>query len=270
MPQPKPAKARPTLILLLGFLILLPALAFLALFSTTPGDHTRLRYSLPPSPLGLRIESRLNGDSTAGQDTYLLAINAQTVDNLLSNLVANPLQSQPASRAEEYPYLITDGTNTQEILVQFATPSFIRLLVEDWSFFLSFLLLLSVSSVVYFRRPELPAARTYFILSCLIVSSGLVFFIGIRASDLLTGLIFWLWIWSVLPIYGLLVGAVVHFALVFPEPRPVLRRHPSAILLAYICVWIPYLALAAALLPSYVTPSQRIQVLLEGTGVMTL
>jgi hypothetical protein len=267
--QNRSAKTTSVLIILLASLILLPALLFMLLYSATPGDDTQLAFTLPPPAAGLILERIPSGNTEQFGDTYILAIEGRPIDDLLLQLLKNPLNEISPSTGS-LNYIVAYAGNLQVIRVNLSLSPLWAVIRDNWSFFLSFLFLLTVSFLVFLRRPQVPAARVYFLLSSTVVASGSVFYIGVRTSDLLNGPIFWLWMLCIIPLYGLLVGGVLHFALVFPQPRASLQKRPVLLPLAYLIVWLPYLALLLLLWPVYPSPSQHLNLLVGGTGLMTL
>jgi hypothetical protein len=268
--QNQPASINNTLIILLASLILLPTLLFMLLYATTPGDGTRLAFNLPPPPSGIRLERYIPKGSGVLPEIYLLAIEDQHVDELLIRLLEDPLSNGISPSTGSLNYTVSGAERSQDIHASLKPSTLWAVIKKDWSYFLSFLFLLTVSFLLFIRRPYLPAARVYFLLSSIIVASGSIYFIGVRANDLLNGPVFWLWIWCVLPLYGLLVGCTLHFALVFPRPRDILRKHPVFLPLVYLIPWLPYLVMLLLLWPVYPSPSQRMNLIMESTGLMTL
>lgn len=258
------------LTVLLAILILLPALLFTLLYTITPGDETRLAFDLPPPPSGIRLERVSPEDSGAFLETYLLAIENRPVDDILIRLLQNPLAIRISPSTGTLEYTVSQAGSSRDLSVTLEISSLWLVIKDDWSYFLSFIFLLTVSFLVFLRRPQLAAARVYFLLSSIVVASGSVFYIGVRASDLLNGLIFWLWVWCVVPLYALLVGSALHFSLVFPQPRVFLRKRPAFLPLVYLIPWLPYLVLVMLLWAIYPLPSQHLHLIMEGTGLMTL
>ena len=269
-PQNQQGKTGPVLTFLAASLVLLTALLYMVMYAVTPGDETRLAFDLPPSAAGIPLERPLSAGSAGPTVTYLLAIDQQSVDQLLAHLMEDPFANSISPSTSSLDYTVSQAGSTQTLSIPLKFSSLWVVIAGNWSFFLSFVFYLDVGFLVFLRRPRLPAARAYFLVSCIVVASGIVFYMGIRASDLLHGPVFWLWAWCVIPLYGLLVGGVLHFSLVFPRPRAALLKHPVLLPLAYLVPGVPYLAMVGLLWSVYPSPSQRLQLLLEGTGLMTL
>ncbi|MGH2603998.1 MAG: GAF domain-containing protein, partial [Dehalococcoidia bacterium] len=74
------------------------------------------------------------------------------------------------------------------------------------------------------RRAE-PAAGPLLLVGSAALGST-VHFMGAQISDIVNGPGFWLHQWLAYAGFTLMTGALLHFALVFPRPQPLLRRHP--------------------------------------------
>jgi signal transduction histidine kinase len=110
-------------------------------------------------------------------------------------------------------------------------------------------LVLAVASFVYLRRPADPAARALFRLAAFVPLGLMAFPYSTQVIDVVTGR--W-WPLVVSDTASLLMwGAALHFALVFPQPRGPVVRHPRlAMAAAYGLPVLLYLAHLATTLPS--------------------
>ena len=73
--------------------------------------------------------------------------------------------------------------------------------------------------------------------------------LGLQVSDLVSGIGFWLYIVTTAGVYTLFWVGLLHFVLVFPEPHPVVAKHPWTIPLIYIAPFAFSFAYLARLWP---------------------
>jgi hypothetical protein len=123
--------------------------------------------------------------------------------------------------------------------------------------------------VVFILRPRLAAAQLFFVVSSVLFSSGLVFFLGLRVDDLLNRWLVILYLWGAVALYGFMLAALVHMSLVFPKTHPILIRHPRWLLLIYLGVWLPYIAYVAARWLAIGSPAARLALIVQGTTIMS-
>jgi two-component system, NarL family, sensor kinase len=116
--------------------------------------------------------------------------------------------------------------------------------------------LLVVASFVFLRRPRDPAARALFRMAALVPLGLLAFPYSTQVIDVVTGR---LWPLVVSDTASLLMwGAILHFALVFPQPRGPVARHPRvAAALAYLLPVAGYAAHLVRTLPNAAGPLAR-------------
>jgi two-component system NarL family sensor kinase len=95
------------------------------------------------------------------------------------------------------------------------------------------LMILSVAIVVYARRPGDPAARQMLLVAPLFTVGTAAWPLGLRAIDLAGGRSVWPYLIGDVA-NCLMWAALLHFALVFPEPVPALVRHPRRVAFVYV------------------------------------
>ena len=123
---------------------------------------------------------------------------------------------------------------------------------------------------MFILRPRLPAAQLFFVVSSVLLSSGLIFFLSLRINDLLYGWLVVLYLWGAVVLYGFLLAALVHMALVFPKTHPLLIRHPRWLWLIYLGVWLPFIAYIAARWLAIGSPAAHLVLIVQGTALMSV
>ena len=97
----------------------------------------------------------------------------------------------------------------------------------------------AMGAFVFLRRPRDPAARTLFAMAVLLPYGGTAWPIGTQVIDLLNGPRLWPFVVGDTA-NGLLWGAVLHFALVFPRPVPWLRADRRRTVIIYATPFLLY------------------------------
>ena len=97
----------------------------------------------------------------------------------------------------------------------------------------------AIGAFVFLRRPRDSAARALFAMAVLLPCGATAWPFGTQIIDLLHGPRLWPFVVGDTA-NALLWGAVLHFALVFPRPVPILRGRRRAILLAYAVPFVLY------------------------------
>lgn len=105
--------------------------------------------------------------------------------------------------------------------------------VGQWGLLLMLGALVLVGAFVFVRRPDEPAAQALLLLAAGAVGS-LPFAFGLGPADLFNAGLFWSYQLLVLISYSLLFCALLHLALVFPQPDSWLSRRRRVVPLIYI------------------------------------
>ncbi len=223
----------------LSALMLLTAGIFVAAQVLVPGDQAVILVDERGSSTELSVLVRAPAAGGLRSGDIVLAINGRRVDDWIRGGLSTPFDAAARS-SEQLTYQVRREGETLTL-----TPALTRLpmgpaLRETWSYFVFFTYLLAVGTFLLIRRPNLPAARALMLLASAIASSSVVFFLGLRPSDLRMGWLFLLYVWSTVPLFGLLAAGLLHFTLVFPAPQPLFARRPWLAPLLYLGVWVPY------------------------------
>jgi len=224
----------------LSALLLLTAGTFVAAQVLVRGDQAVILVDERGSSTALSVLVRAPVAGGLRSGDIVLAINGRRVDDWIRGGLSAPFDAAAARSSERLTYQVwRDGQilNLSPSLTPLPVGPALR---ETWSYFVNFVYLLAVGALLLVRRPNLPAARALMLLSSAIASSSVVFFLGLRPSDLRMGWLFLLYVWSTVPLFGLLAAGLLHFALVFPAPQPIFTRWPRLAPLLYLGVWVPY------------------------------
>lgn len=120
---------------------------------------------------------------------------------------------------------------------------------SSWDIYVLLAVLFAVGAVVFLRRPRDRAAQLLLAVAAFNTAGTAAFPLGLRVIDLAGGRGVWVFVVSEIS-NALMWAAFLHFALVFPEPLPWLRRHPKAVVLVYVLPFALYGLVLAIVLPS--------------------
>ncbi len=194
----------------------------------------QIRLSLPsdgtitavysPRPDGVRITALIDdGDLRSGD--VVVAVNGTSLG----------VRSLPTARVgDELVYRVERGDDVIDAVVpvrrSYPLPA---ALARNWPSLILVVSTLLVALYVFSQRPDDRSARALLILASLLTCGATSWVFGLQVLDIAGGPGFWanllaglayIWVWP----------AMLHFALVFPEPRPVVRRHPGVLALVYL------------------------------------
>jgi hypothetical protein len=120
--------------------------------------------------------------------------------------------------------------------------------VQEWGTILFALVSLLVAAFVFIRCPHDPAARVLFLWASGLLGATTWSF-GLQVGDLVNGIGFWLFKATTFGAYMLFWIAGLHFALIFPQPRSLVVKHPSIIPAIYVTPYLLYALYLAAIYP---------------------
>ncbi|WP_327010490.1 histidine kinase [Dactylosporangium sp. NBC_01737] len=201
-----------------------------------PADGTVAYPSAPPwGPDGVVIQEVHAEGSPLRPGDRVVAVNGV------------PLAAGPVGDVGDRPvYRVVRGGETLELTVPLVAYP-IRDVLGDHAAVLPFVVVeLVVAGFVVRRRPRDPAARALFGIAVLQAAGGAAYPFASQVVDVATGRL-----WPTVvsdTANALLWGAMLHFATVFPNRWPILRRRPRLTALAYVIPFLLYgLSLAMGL-----------------------
>lgn len=247
------------------------SLVYLGWQILAPGDGSLIQFDqAPTASAGLLVAPLTPTNSKLRTGDVLLAIEDRPMGEILRRLrVFSGLPSRFEKR-DVLRYRVWRDSQISEVTVQLERTPIGALLSRNWSSYTFLFYLELIGILVFLRRPQLSIARSFFLLSTAVFTTGLIFFLGLRTSDLLTPVIFWLWIWGSVIVYGLTMSGLLHFALVFPERKwgfPTKVWHWALI---YGGVWALYLSTGVFGLMRIDQATARFTYLMRNTFWMTL
>jgi hypothetical protein len=249
----------PLITLLAAIFLLATAGAYILAHVLLPSDGTALDFQTEPPPSGLALNPWRPGQSPFQPGDVLLAIDGHPLDDWITGRAASPGASPSTYRIER-------AGQSIDLVVPLGPYDALAALGSNWAFAAALVYLFAVGAVVFARRPVLPSARALFLVSAAVLASSTVYYLGLQARDLRYGWLLALWAWGSIALFGVALGGLLHFTLVFPRVRPALARRPAWLVLVYAGVWLPYLVLVALGWPSAASAASRLSLLLRSTS----
>ena len=113
--------------------------------------------------------------------------------------------------------------------VVWAPPPIGATLAAGWSVILFSIAIAAVAALVFWRRPDVPAATALVIVASGAAGSSVPWYLGATTSDVALGGPFLLQALLTAGLYMVMWPAAVHLGLTFPSPAPVLARRPRLV-----------------------------------------
>lgn len=257
----------PSLVAVLAVLMLLPGLVFIGLRLTLPGDASSPMVDFLWIQSGELAVQPVSPDSQGLQiGDIVTAIQDRAIDQYILGLFS-PQGS--IEHADKIQYTVLRGDLTLQVVSPMTVFSLSQVFKENWSIYIYLIFLEFVSLLVFILRPRVAAAQLFFVVSNILISSGLIFFLGLKVDDLLYRWLVILYLWGAVALYGFMLAALVHLALIFPKTNPILIQHPRLLLLIYLGVWLPFLSYIAARWLAIASPAARLALIVQGTTLMS-
>lgn len=204
--------------------------AFLALRLTQPSDGMRLQpgtQAIEPQAVVLSSLGPATGALQGGD--RVTAIDGRPVNDWAGALLCwAPLCDGPERPRWQFgdsvTYTILREGRTIEAVVALGRYPLAANLRQDWGALLYALALFLTGALVFYRRPEQTATRLLFLAGSSMLGAT-TWSLGLQALDFVQPLPFWLHRVTTHGVYLVLWSATLHFALVFPNPHRLLRRH---------------------------------------------
>jgi hypothetical protein len=128
------------------------------------------------------------------------------------------------------------------LLIALKHISWLAVFQARWGFFIFVFVSQLLATWLLIRRPQIPAARVFFIWTML-GSQMYLWSLPLQVGDVVTGYGFWLGRFLVAGMAVLFYPALVHFALLYPQPLPLVRRHSWLLPSLYLASIVIYFAI---------------------------
>lgn len=222
------------LVFLISAAVLLPTLAFDVLRIVNPSDGARM---LPGDadawqPEGIVLTPILEPPGGLAPGDLLIAVNGESLVSRVETLLRFGAPTPRWEFGQTLTYTVVRSGETQDIQVTLGPYPLWAAVGENWATFFVILVILIVGLFLYWIRPgEAMTAATLFTAAALASTSA--WSLGLQVSDLYGGWGFWLHKFCTVVAYLWIWAGLVHIALVFPKPRPIVVRYPWLLAVLY-------------------------------------
>ncbi|MGH2530878.1 MAG: histidine kinase [Thermomicrobiales bacterium] len=218
---------RPTLIVLLVALaVLVPAAVLLALHLTSPFDGAIFDEGRPVwTSEGVIITALQQRPGGLRDDDLVVAVNGQPFEAWARDLFHPGRWHTELRKGVPATYVVERDGRRQDLTIEPGRYPLASVLARNWGIVLTVVGLQLVGAFVFIKRRAEPAAGALLFIGSAAVAST-VHFMGSQVSDVVNGPGFWLHEWLAYAGFTLMIGALLHFTLVFPRPQPLVQRYP--------------------------------------------
>ncbi len=260
--------AHPLIVLGAVAAIVLPAFVFLGARLRLPGDGALLQFEpFRQTEGGLLVTVNNPRPGGLRDGDRVLAIADRSVDQWLV-MAFRGTRNAPAGEGPVV-YTVLRNNQVEELSVALSRQQLPAIIGHNWTSYLFLTYLWAIGLVVFALRPTQTNAQGLLLFSSLLRGSGLIFFLLIQPSDLLHGWLLPLWTWGALILYIVFAGGAIHFVLIFPSKRAVLRRRPSLPLAGYLGSLLLWVLSVALRWPEATTPSARLFLVVSATNLLS-
>jgi len=239
----QPARTRFAVVTVAITAVLL-GVAFLLLQLTSPSDGARLAPGQPAlRPDGVIVTPIQEQPGGLRQGDEVVAVAGRSMESWARALFQPGTPRPHWQFGQTVTYTVVRNGQHLDVPVTLGQYPLGAILIHEWSTVLFALVFLFVAAFVFLLRPDDRAARVQLLIAASITGAT-TWSLGLQVGDLVNGVGFWLYIATTFGVYTLFWVGLLHFALVFPQPHPVIVKRPWVIPLIYI---VPY-ALSCAYL----------------------
>ncbi|KAA2258803.1 hypothetical protein F0L68_23565 [Solihabitans fulvus] len=234
------------------------ALAGLCVWSraSSPSDDTVVNVGDVAVGDGRVVLQRDTTDGAMRAGDEVLAIDGRNVTDWLAHRVGG----EALRDGQVLTYDLRRGDRALTVRHQLAPYPVADSLVRNWPTILVILMLLGAAVFIFAVRPRDPAARAALVASSLAaLTTTAAGYFDLEAVDLVAGGQFWRWCGGQV-VYAVLWGAMLHFALAFPEVTS-RRRYRRWLLIGYAGPLLIYLGSSAVAWLAVQDPVRRFSVL---------
>jgi hypothetical protein len=234
---------------------------------TVLGDGTQVIF--PMSGLvgeGLLVRPLVPMPDGLQSNDIVTAIDGHLVNDLIRDAFTGRWTFGSLLQKSNLEYTLLRGGKLLSVRAALASFPIVSALQESWGISLSVVWMFGIGAFVFIRSPYSLPARLFF-LACSLLAAGTVpWAMGHQTSDLLRG-----WVIpfetaanNVLYYFG--IAALLHFALIFPRPHPLLVKYPRLVIWVYLGIWI--ISAVSILLRPLVaaTPAALLQLRVQSTN----
>ncbi|MDQ4134111.1 MAG: histidine kinase [Actinomycetota bacterium] len=254
--DPDERRGRVAVATVAGLLLALTAV-FVQIRLSLPADGT-ITSATSPRPDGVEITALIEGGSLRSGDV-VTAVNGRSLAS----------RSLPTARVgDQLVYRVAhDGQIVDAPVTVRRSYPLPAALGRHWPSLILAGSVVLVALYVFARRPDDRAARALLVVAALLTCGSTAWVFGLQVLDIGGGPGFWANLGAGVA-YILVWPAMLHFALVFPEPRALVRRHPGVLALVYLSPLALYAVRMPFDLASATTDLQRVGALIpRGTLV---
>ncbi|HLE04085.1 MAG TPA: hypothetical protein VI729_05680, partial [Anaerolineales bacterium] len=245
--------AHPLLVLGAVVVIVLPAFVFLGARLLLPGDGAQLQFEpFRKVERGLLVNVNSPHPDGLRDGDRVIALAGRSVDQWIA-MAFRGTKNAPAGHGPVV-YTVLRNNEVDELSVALSRQPLPAIIGRNWTSYLFLTYLWAIGLVVFVLRPRQTSAQGVLLFSSLLMGSGLIFFLLIQPSDLMHGWLLPLWTWGALILYIVFAGGAIHFVLIFPSKRAVLRHRPSLPLAGYLGSLLLWVLSGALRWPEATTP----------------
>ncbi|MGE5138110.1 MAG: hypothetical protein ACM3JD_01500, partial [Rudaea sp.] len=249
------AEDRPLVVLLIASVFLALATAFLLLRLLTPYDGARLAPEGHAAwrSNGIMISPFVEVQGGLHKGDVVMAVNGRSLESYAQAILA-PSAPRPDLRANMVYTVVREG-RTIDVAITPEPYPWAAVFAEEWGTIVFAIAMLLVAGFVLCKRPNERAARVLF-LGAAGMASATTWSFGLQVSDIVGAAGWWLYVATTSGGYLLIWISMLHLALVFPRPRPVLSRLRWIIPLIYL---VPYTVWAGSIVVTRLTTTSALE-----------
>ena len=223
---------------------------FVGLRLTQPADGARLplgEQAIYANGVAVSVIPGAASDLQSGD--FVVAIEHRSLVSWAESLLCLPLLCAAPPRpiwrtGDTLQYTLVRAGKTLQIPVTLRAYPLAANLRQDWGAMVYASLMLLTGAFVFYRRPDVRAACVQLLGGSAILGATAWSF-GLQALDFAYPLTFWLHRITTSVVYPLFWASILHFALIFPNPHRLVRRHRWLVPALYTA---PFLALMLTLM----------------------
>ena len=212
------------------------ALAYVWLHQVTPFDNGRLQpgNENAVTAKGLIITPLRGGPEGFAAGDLVTAVEGRPIEAWLTT------RSPDWSVGDTVNYTVIRDGQLEEIPIVLGRYPLRQIISQEWGLNAFRILYFLIAVYVFLRRPDSLPARLLLLAAATHINSA-TWSLGVQVSDFIGGTGLWLYYGTSIIGFTLSWIATFHFALVFPQPLPILSRYRHLILVSY---GLPFVSMA--------------------------